>query len=85
MSSPFSRTLPARPDLAQQGKQAKELLERFAEGDAESRLPASAGRNRLRLLPNRTARRARCASRRTPGRRLGFSPACTRLATVLDR
>ena len=37
MSSPFRRTLPRRPDLAQQGKQAKELLERFVEGDAESR------------------------------------------------
>src|SRR5215210_2100460 len=37
MSSPFSRVLPSRPDLAQQGKQAKELLERFTEGHAESR------------------------------------------------
>ena len=37
MSSPFSRTFPSRPDLAQQSKQAKELLERFAEGDVESR------------------------------------------------
>ncbi|MEO8561336.1 MAG: ankyrin repeat domain-containing protein [bacterium] len=37
MSSPFSRVLPSRPDLAQQGKQAKELLERFTEGEAEAR------------------------------------------------
>ena len=37
MSSPFSRILPSRPDLAQQGKQAKELLEHFSAGDAESR------------------------------------------------
>jgi ankyrin repeat protein len=37
MSSPFSRVLPSRPDLAQQRQQAKELLKRFAAGDAESR------------------------------------------------
>jgi ankyrin repeat protein len=37
MSSPFSRSLPPRPDLAQQKKQAKELLESFTAGDAESR------------------------------------------------
>ena len=37
MSSPFSRTLPSRPDLAQQGKQAKELLELFTAGDTEAR------------------------------------------------
>lgn len=37
MSSPFSRSLPARPDLAQQKKQAKELLESFANGDTEAR------------------------------------------------
>jgi ankyrin repeat protein len=37
MSSPFSRALPASPDLAQQKKQAKELLESFTAGDAESR------------------------------------------------
>ena len=37
MSSPFSRTLPSRPNLAQQSKQAKELLERFSEGDADAR------------------------------------------------
>ena len=37
MSSPFSRTLPPRPDLAQQSKQAKELLERFTEGETEAR------------------------------------------------
>ena len=36
MSSPFSRSLPASPDLAQQKKQAKELLESFTAGDAES-------------------------------------------------
>lgn len=37
MSSPFSRTLTSRPDFAQQGKQAKELLVRYTEGDVESR------------------------------------------------
>lgn len=37
MSSPFSRALPSRPDLGQQGKQAKELLERFVAGDEEAR------------------------------------------------
>jgi hypothetical protein len=37
MSSPYSRTLPPRPDLAQQSTQAKELLERFADGDPEAR------------------------------------------------
>ena len=37
MSSSFNRVLPSRPDLAQQGKQAKELLQRFAAGDPESR------------------------------------------------
>jgi ankyrin repeat protein len=36
MSSPFSRALPSSPDLAQQKKQAKELLESFTAGDAES-------------------------------------------------
>jgi hypothetical protein len=34
MSSPFGRSLPSRPDLAQQKKLAKELLESFAAGDA---------------------------------------------------
>ena len=37
MSSPFSRSLPPRPDLAQQKSQAKELLESFNAGVAESR------------------------------------------------
>ncbi len=37
MSSPFTRSLPLRPDLAQQKKQAKELLESFTAGDPESR------------------------------------------------
>lgn len=37
MSSPFSRSLPSHPDLAQQKKQAKELLDSFTAGDAESR------------------------------------------------
>ena len=36
MSSPFSRSLPDRPDLAQQKKQAKELLKSFTAGDAEA-------------------------------------------------
>ena len=36
MSSPFSRSLPARPDLEQQKKQAKELLEAFTAGDTEA-------------------------------------------------
>ena len=36
MSSPASRSLPARPDLAQQQKQAKELLRSFTAGDAEA-------------------------------------------------
>lgn len=36
MSSPFSRSLPDRPDLAQQRKQAKELLKSFTAGDAEA-------------------------------------------------
>jgi ankyrin repeat protein len=35
--SPFSRSLPSRPDLAQQKKLAKELLQSFASGDAEAR------------------------------------------------
>jgi len=37
MSSAFSRSLPPRPDLAQQRKQAKELLQSFTDGDAEAR------------------------------------------------
>ena len=37
MSSPFGRSLPAHPDLAQQKKQAKELLQSFTTGDAEAR------------------------------------------------
>ena len=37
MSSPFSRSLPARPDLAQQKAQAKELLQSFTAGEAGSR------------------------------------------------
>ena len=37
MSSPFSRSLPARPDLAQQKKQSKELLQAFTAGDIEAR------------------------------------------------
>ncbi|HXN77068.1 MAG TPA: ankyrin repeat domain-containing protein [Gemmatimonadaceae bacterium] len=37
MSSPFGRSLPSRPDLAQQKKIAKELLQSFASGDAEAR------------------------------------------------
>lgn len=36
MSLPFSRSLPANPDLAQQKKQAKELLQSFSAGDAEA-------------------------------------------------
>src|SRR3954469_24690728 len=48
MSSPFSRTLPSRPDLAQQSKQAKELHERFTEGDAEARARVRA------LLPDKS-------------------------------
>jgi ankyrin repeat protein len=36
MSSPFGRSLPSRPHLAQQKKLAKELLESFASGDAEA-------------------------------------------------
>lgn len=43
MSSPYSRVLPSRPDLAQQGKQAKELLDRFTEGEAEARARVRAG------------------------------------------
>ncbi|MFL5634433.1 MAG: ankyrin repeat domain-containing protein [Gemmatimonadaceae bacterium] len=37
MSSPFPRSLPPRADLAQQKKQAKELLRSFDSGDPESR------------------------------------------------
>lgn len=37
MSSPFARSLPSRADLAQQKKQAKELLQSFNSGDAEAR------------------------------------------------
>ncbi|MFL5550375.1 MAG: ankyrin repeat domain-containing protein [Gemmatimonadaceae bacterium] len=37
MSSPFARSLPPRADLAQQKKQAKELLRSFDSGDPESR------------------------------------------------
>jgi ankyrin repeat protein len=37
MSSPFSRTLPSTPSLAQQKKQAKELLQSFTAGDPEAR------------------------------------------------
>ena len=37
MSSPFRRTLPGSPSLAQQKKQAKELLQAFAAGDPEAR------------------------------------------------
>src|SRR3954462_8789253 len=37
MSSPFRRTLPSTPTLAQQKKQAKELLQSFAAGNADAR------------------------------------------------
>jgi ankyrin repeat protein len=37
MSSPFARPLPSRADLAQQKKQAKELLQSFKSGNAEAR------------------------------------------------
>jgi ankyrin repeat protein len=37
MSSPFARSLPSRADLAQQKKQAKELLQSFQSGDTEAR------------------------------------------------
>ena len=37
MSSPFRRTLPSTPSLAQQKKQAKELLQSFTAGDPEAR------------------------------------------------
>jgi ankyrin repeat protein len=37
VSSPFARSLPAHPDLAQQKKQAKELLKSFTTGDADAR------------------------------------------------
>ena len=37
MSSRFSRSLPSRPDLAQQKTQAKELLQSFEAGDADAR------------------------------------------------
>ena len=37
MSSPFSRSLPPHPDLAQQKKQSKELLRAFTAGDSEAR------------------------------------------------
>ena len=37
MASSFRRSLPSHPDLAQQKKQAKELLKSFTAGDAESR------------------------------------------------
>src|SRR5712671_5518852 len=37
MSSPFARPLPSPADLAQQKKQAKELLQSFKSGDAEAR------------------------------------------------
>src|SRR4051794_20844459 len=36
MSSSFRRTLPARPDLEQQKKLAKELLRDFRAGDADA-------------------------------------------------
>ena len=36
MSSAFRRTLPARPDLDQQKKLAKELLRAFRAGDPEA-------------------------------------------------
>jgi ankyrin repeat protein len=36
MSSPFTRPLPGRPDLAQQKKQAKELLDAFIAGEADA-------------------------------------------------
>jgi ankyrin repeat protein len=41
MSSPFGRSLPSRPDLAQQKKLAKELLQSFASGDGEARARVS--------------------------------------------
>ena len=37
MSSPFRRSLPSTPSLAQQKKQAKELLQSFTAGDPEAR------------------------------------------------
>ena len=36
MSSPFRRSLPDRPDLEQQKRQAKELLQAFNAGEAEA-------------------------------------------------
>src|SRR5688572_27179108 len=36
MSSPFSRSLPTHPDLTQQKKQAKQLLQSFTAGDADA-------------------------------------------------
>jgi ankyrin repeat protein len=47
MSSPFARPLPPRADLAQQKKLAKELLQSFKSGDAESRARVRA------LLPDK--------------------------------
>jgi len=43
VSSPFSRSLPDRPDLEQQKKQAKELLQSFTAGDAEAQARVRAG------------------------------------------
>src|SRR5688572_15370827 len=37
MSTPFGRSLPAHPNLEQQKKQAKELLQSFTTGEAEAR------------------------------------------------
>lgn len=37
MSLPFSRSLPAHPDLAQQKKQSKQLLQAFIAGEVEAR------------------------------------------------
>jgi ankyrin repeat protein len=37
VSTPFSRSLPPHPDLAQQKRQSKELLRAFAAGDIEAR------------------------------------------------
>ena len=55
MSSPFSRTLPGNPSLAQQKKQAKELLQSFTAGDPEARARVRAA------SPRQAAHRARRA------------------------
>ena len=59
MSSPFRRSLPARPNLEQQKRQAKELLEAFTAGDAEAQ--ARLRRSSRTSSPSHSPTRSSCS------------------------